>query len=347
MRKNTLFIIPIAFFLLLLGGCKGTEPPISSAAPGPNRISASELFGDLPADSLLTVSLDGEILWPETAAVYTAAGSSADLTERLRSLLPERTEKLTALTEAFPCNAMPYETVEWQLAGISRADYGTGDLSFLPMEDAAKAMEATLTELGLSGFRRVKAYALDAETITANLEKSLRPELEDPDLPEEARAQLNEMLALEYGPEDECYFFVWQLTRDELPLLTATATQTQREVSGAEIYGLYGPDGIIYLHLTRVPTSLVPQGAAQQVSSPKQAAETALPRILALEKPQQLLSAELCYAYYNTDTNTLTPTWVFVTSSEKQDYSGETVTVYNYFAVNALTGEAVIYDMRP
>lgn len=215
------------------------------------------------------------------------------------------------------------------------------------MADAAKAMEAVLTDLGLSGFQRIEAYTLDAETITANLEKSLRPELEDPDLPEEAQAQLNEMLSLEYGLEDECYFFVWQLTMDGLPVLTATATQTQREICGAEVYGLYGTNGILDLHLTRVPTAITPQGAAQQVISPKQAAETVLPRILALEKPQTLISAELCYAYYNTDVNTLTPTWVFVTSSEKQYTGGEAVTVYNYFAVNALTGEIVIYDMRP
>lgn len=114
MKKH---IVPIFLVLmLLLAGCEKPTQPVSSAAPGPNRISATELFGELPADSLLTVTLTGDILWPETATVYTVESASADLTERLRSLLPEKTEKGIALTEAFPYNAMPYDTAEYQLA---------------------------------------------------------------------------------------------------------------------------------------------------------------------------------------------------------------------------------------
>lgn len=91
-------------------------------------------------------------------------------------------------------------------------------------------------------------------------------------------------------------------------------------------------------------------GEKETVIAPDEAAKALLSRFRADAKASDIniFSVQMCYAYYNTNYTLLTPTWVFTASCERNPSteSDQNLTYYLYYAVNALTGEVVVYDIR-
>ncbi len=250
-----------------------------------------------------------------------------------------------------PYNAKPDATYAYQLRGISKDDYGSEDLSFMPMKKAEKKVLEDIEALGISGFEIIESYSIDKETMSRHVAAALEAEWAVQNVSEE---ELQKMYPFLYEPitdEDECYFFVFQMKLDDLPAATDFSSQVELDIYGVELYCLYGKAGIIALHAERVPSTVKRTGEAQSVIPAGEAYDILLKYLP--RNAGTTLNTELtfCYTYHDRKSTELRPTWVMKIWGEferlgLQADKNELVTVYNYYAIDAITGEPLIREMK-
>ena len=374
------------FFMVVLivttfAACRNNIPAVSAMPTDKeNSIAASRVFDGLMLEDNCKLSLDGTVAWPNGAFAYEVQDEMMMSADDIAAVLlggkyesksdgnfenddftlsisgssirlTGKGEKVRGIVEhAVPYDSAEYDSPGYQRRGISKADYGTENLPFMSMENAAVEVKTVLNQVGLKNLELHHGFALDKETIMKNIKKSVEYALDDfgDSAAEVDTARLQSLAELEYDDEDECYFFIFEMRLDDIPVLTGTSTQTQREISGAEICCLYSKDGLVDITAKHVPYSVTATGERQLVIAPGEAAKALLAQFNATEEKLNIGSVRLCYAYYNKEYSRLTPTWVFIASCERNPSTIEnkTYTYYLYYAVNALTGEMVVYDIR-
>lgn len=255
---------------------------------------------------------------------------------------------------AVPYNAQPDATYGYQLMGISKDDYGSADLSFMPMKDAAKKVLEDIEALGISGFEIVESYSLDKETLGQHAAARLEAERAMSGVSGVSEEELQKIYPFLYEAvteEDECYFFVFQLILDDIPVMTCPSSQVELDVFGAELYCLYNKTGIIDLQSKWIPSEVQRSGEAQPII-PEDEAYAIIMQYLP-EKAAATWDKELtlCYTYRDKKNPQLRPTWVLKLSGEFERMGVlttdvEMVTLYDYYAIDAITGEPLIREMK-
>ena len=362
--KKRLILIVVAF-LILISGCSRSEPkePLSKQ-DGRASAEAGQIFQGLELPSHVKSVLSGTIMWPLIAQTYETSWNLKGTEDDIRALMKTDESALTpilmimsdgikltsddlyvrALTSAFPFRPSLRESVGVQMSGVSKADYPSGNLSFMTQEDACRQVLKTLSELGIENVELEQACALKGETLEEDMQKyasKLRArgysELED---------ELQEKLAVSFGEDRECYFFSFYMSIGEEQVFTAPATDQELAISGAMIYCLYGPSagtdkdpGFIAAEIRCVPTELIGQ-EEHPVISPDKAAEAVLPAFNDFSAQLRIEELYFCYCYYNRD-RVLHPTWVFILTTNSEWPEGEEYTATHYVAVDAITGEIV------
>ncbi len=309
-------------------------------------------------------------LYPETAYVYETQFDHTANEQKIRELLGNNvgadgyfniSDKHIILRNdspngrrierAIPYNAQPDATMSYQLMGISKEDYGTADLSFMPMKEAREKASADLETLGIRGFEIVEAYSLDKDTMARHVAADLEAERAIGMRSEEELQKVFPFLYETITEEDECYFFVFQLMLDDIPVMTCPSSQVELDIFGAELYCLYNETGIIDLQAKWVPSEVQRVGEAQSII-PEDEAYAIIMQYL-LEKAAATWNKELtlCYTYRDKKNPQLRPTWVLKRWGEFERMGVlttdvEMVTLYDYYAIDAITGEPLIREMK-
>jgi len=257
------------------------------------------------------------------------------------------------IERAIPYNAQPDATMAYQLMGISKEDYGTADLSFMPMKEAREKASADLETLGIRGFEIVEAYSLDKDTMARHVAADLEAERAIGIIgrSEEELQKVFPFLYETITEEDECYFFVFQLMLDDIPVMTCPSSQVELDIFGAELYCLYNKTGIIDLQSKWIPSEVQRSGEAQPII-PEDEAYAIIMQYLP-EKAAATWDKELtlCYTYRDKKNPQLRPTWVLKRWGEFERMGilttdVEMVTIYDYYAIDAITGEPLIREMK-
>ena len=253
------------------------------------------------------------------------------------------------IERAIPYNAQPDATMSYQLMGISKDDYGSADLSFMPLKEAAEKAMEDIEALGISGFVLAEAYSLDKDTMSRHVAAALEAE-RAVGMSEEELREVFPFLYETITEEDECYFFVFQLMLDDIPAATDFSSQVELDIFGAELYCLYNADGIIDLQSSRVPSAVERVGEAQTIIPADEALAIML-KYLPEMATWNVEELTLCYTYHDRKSSQLRPTWVLKLSGEFErmgilNSDVELVTIYDYYAIDAITGEPLIREMK-
>lgn len=308
--------------------------------------------------------------YPETAYVYEAQFNHLANEQKIRRLIGNNagadgyfrmTDYYIRLSNfsnngsrielAVPYDAKPDTTMSYQLMDVSKDDYGSADLSFMPMKDAAKKVLEDIEALGISGFEIVESYSLDKETLGQHTAARLEAERTASGMSEEDLQKIYPFLYEPVTEEDECYFFVFQLKLDGLPVATDFSSQVELDIFGAELYCLYNKTGIIDLQSKWIPSEVKRVGEARPIIPENEAMG-----ILLKYLPQNAGTAwdtelTFCYTYHDKKNPQLRPTWVLKLSGEFERMGvltadAEMVTLYDYYAIDAITGEPLIREMK-
>ena len=345
-----------------------TPEPGASAPVTQATIDRNSLFTGVTLPENCENNLQGQLYCPENAAIYgTSFARNRD--DLLSALLGDSPEKLSdgvyqsgystlncqfdttirlrdngimpILEAAFPVTAQAGDTEGKKAMGVSKENYGSGDLAWLPMDEAAKQVEAFLKSLSVNGIERFMAKTLDPETIRQTLD-SLLAYLREEGKPADEREieRISGLLKEAEGLEDGYYFFCYRMVLDDVPVFTAPNTATEIGLNGAEIYCIYGKDGFVFLNMTRVPSTVTLQDSGALI--PPETAAGTLAGYLSFDPEAPAIRLEdfyLTYAYQNRDNNALHPTWVLVTS--RAWWRDESVRQYGYYMIDAITGERI------
>jgi len=309
-------------------------------------------------------------LYPETAYVYEPQFDHTANEQKIRRLIGNNagadgyfrmTDYYIRLSDfsnngsriemAVPYDAKPDTTMSYQLMDVSKDDYGSADLSFMPLKDAAKKVLEDIEALGISGFELMSSYSIDKETLGRHAAARLEAERAVPDVSEEELQKIYPFLYEAVTEEDECYFFVFQLVLDDIPVMTCPSSQVELDIFGAELYCLYNKTGIIDLQSKWIPSEVQRSGEAQPII-PEDEAYAIIMQYLS-EKAAATRDKELtlCYTYRDKKNPQLRPTWVLKLSGEFERMGVlttdvEMVTLYDYYAIDAITGEPLIREMK-
>lgn len=329
---------------------------------GKSRDGWQSIDAAMPVPENCVNIMEGEIAWPETAMVYKAIfeydKSADEIEHQLEETiagdgfavvsggirLTNSSGKVRRIDDVFPYNAQPDAVYGYQIREIRKSNYGAGDLDFMPIGEAAAKARSTLEDIGLVNLQLREAYTIDRETLAGDVAKVLASS----DMTEEEMREYYSYLFETVTEEDECYFFVFQVALDDVPVLTATSTMVELEIHGAEIYCLFDERGIIDLYANKAPGSVEAVGKPQNIIPADEAMRLISRYINSAERNIEELT--LCYTYQTRKSSILRPTWVMKTSyeAERLDYNGEPkmVKLYVYYAVDAITGEALLREMR-
>ncbi len=378
MKKRIISACLIITLLLGLGACS-REPVNRDHENTPvNTVDTATLFDGIALENGCVSELYGEISWPQSAKTYKRSGDFVENADEIAALmlgegftkkeagvhllyesddfdlringttarLWRKSDKTEAIVYAVPYTSNDFPTQDHQRAGISKDDYGTEDLSFMTMAEAIVEVNAKLRAFGIGTITVAQGYSLDHETLMNNKNKYITYLREYGIDTEESRARYQALEAVEFGPEDEYYFFVCKLTIDDIDVLHTLNVQTEQDIFVPEIYCIYGKDGFLRLDLRNVPCSLESAGEEAAPISAQEAAQIIAPVIPERFPDQHLFQIKFCYTYYNdkrTVNRPLHPIWLFVTRRDKPDVlkDGSTVREYFYYAVDAFTGRIV------
>lgn len=311
--------------------------------------------------------------YPETAYVYEPQFNHTANEQKIRELLgnnvgadgdfrmgdyyfhlSNRSNNGRRIEMVVPYNAQPDATYGYQLMDVSKDDYGSADLSFMPMKEAAQKAAADIEALGISGFELMSSYSIDKETLGRHAAARLEAERAMSGMSGMSEEELQKIYPFLYETvteEDECYFFVFQLILDDIPVMTCPSSQVELDIFGAELYCLYNKTGIIDLQSKWIPSEVQRSGEAQPIIPEDEAYAIImqyLPERAAATWDKELT---LCYTYRDKKNPQLRPTWVLKRWGEFERMGVlttdvEMVTLYDYYAIDAITGEPLIREMK-
>ncbi len=309
-------------------------------------------------------------LYPETAYVYEPQFNHSANEQKIRELignnvgtdgnfrmddyyihLSNRSNNGRRIELVVPYDAMPDTTMGYQLMGVSKDDYGSADLGFMPMKEAVEKAAADIEALGISCFKLISSYSIDKETLGRHTTARLEAERAVPGMSEEKLQKIYPFLYETVTEEDECYFFVFRLMLDDIPVMTCPSSQVELDIFGAELYCLYNKTGIIDLQAEWIPSEVQRVGEAQPVIPADEAYAIILQYLPERAEATTDVELSLCYTYRDKKNLQLRPTWVLKRSGEFERMGVlttdvEMVTLYDYYAIDAITGEPLIREMK-
>lgn len=354
--KKAVFTITSVLFLLV-SGCypQSTTAPSEALAQASTaevlNIDKQEIFSDVNLAEDVTLALSGQISWPSVADSYEAvvdwSGKENEITTVLGDTvsvgknvirLTADSPSVQAVKVSLPYNGAEYPIGDMRYLQIQKSEYSIYDLDFMTSDEAEKAIIQKLKTISDLDFTVTQMLTLDCEAMNENLQQFLTVAREQE--PDFFQQDYGDIINIQLTAEDECYFFVLNVKLGDSYVMGQTPTLEAQAVQGVVIYCLYGQEGLLDMYCSDLPSAVAEIGAPAVVISPQSAASAIADSI---ESGSTLVDMEFTYAYVNLE-NKLSPVWVFYTKSAAS-LGENSYDKYDCYAVNAITGEVLNYEM--
>lgn len=125
----------------------------------------------------------------------------------------------------------------------------TGELAFMPAEDAASEVEKILQDIGIP-CKATHIFALDKETLQSGYDRSLNNAMQHADSENSVEDLMGIRTTSEWTEEHESYFMFLQPTYHDIPVSMSGyySTIQRAQMNGTYIYAIYSKDGLINLY---------------------------------------------------------------------------------------------------
>lgn len=238
--------------------------------------------------------------------------------------------------------AGPPDFSEQRLRSKLRSDYASeSDLAFMRYEDALSFVKKRLEDIGIPPLNLVATHSLDLDTMLEHYRYYL-----------EEKKEQSEILEIRFSQEDEAYQFYFRQQIDNIPVIHVPWEWGKGSATG--------PEGNV-MKFSNVEVTFTREGITDiraknlfHIEESDENKEQPLISVVAamqllfddysdllLDKGTKVNSAELCYVSIpNGENYELIPSWVFGIAKPLQlKELSFTFEEYNYYVVNAITGE--------